>query len=74
MKNSARGELVEPCEFCVSVVKLLYEPGPELLTLACYVELCKKGSNVGVNYQFQINYIRFVGTHTAYDRVNAEEI
>jgi len=24
MKNSARGELVEPCELCVSVVKSLF--------------------------------------------------
>ena len=29
---------------------------------------------VAVKYEFQIVYIRFVGTHTAYDRINAEEI
>ena len=29
---------------------------------------------VAVKYEFQVVYIRFVGTHAAYDRVNAEEI
>ena len=29
---------------------------------------------VAVKYEFQIVYIRFVGTHVAYDKINAEEI
>jgi mRNA interferase HigB len=29
---------------------------------------------VAIKYEFQIVYIRFVGTHAAYDRINAEEI
>jgi mRNA interferase HigB len=29
---------------------------------------------VVIKYEFKIVYIRFVGTHAAYDRVNAEEI
>ena len=29
---------------------------------------------VAVKYEFQIVYIRFVGTHAAYDRIKAEEI
>ena len=29
---------------------------------------------VAIKYDFQIVYIRFIGTHAAYDRVNAEEI
>jgi mRNA interferase HigB len=29
---------------------------------------------VAIKYEFQIVYIRFVGTHGAYDRVKAEEI
>jgi mRNA interferase HigB len=27
-----------------------------------------------IKYDFQIVYIRFVGTHAAYDKINAEEI
>jgi mRNA interferase HigB len=27
-----------------------------------------------VKYEFQIVYIRFIGTHEAYDKINAEEI
>lgn len=27
-----------------------------------------------VNYDYQIVYIRFVGTHAEYDKINAEEI
>lgn len=29
---------------------------------------------VAINYQFGIAYIRFIGTHTEYDRVNAAEV
>jgi mRNA interferase HigB len=29
---------------------------------------------VAAKYEFQILYIRFVGTHVAYDKINAEEI
>ena len=29
---------------------------------------------VAVKYDFQIVYIRFIGTHVAYDKINAEEI
>ena len=29
---------------------------------------------VAIKYDFQIVYIRFIGTHAAYDRVNAEEV
>ena len=29
---------------------------------------------VAVKYDFQIVYIRFIGTHGAYDKVDAEEI
>ena len=29
---------------------------------------------VAVKYEFQIVYIRFIGTHAAYDRIKAEEI
>jgi mRNA interferase HigB len=29
---------------------------------------------VAVKYDFQIVYIRFIGTHMAYDKINAEEI
>jgi mRNA interferase HigB len=29
---------------------------------------------VAIKYEFQIVYIRFVGTHAAYDRITAEEI
>jgi mRNA interferase HigB len=29
---------------------------------------------VAVRYEFQIVYIRFVGTHEAYNRINAETI
>lgn len=29
---------------------------------------------VAVKYEFQIVYIRFVGTHAEYDKINAEEV
>ena len=29
---------------------------------------------VAIKYEFQIVYIRFIGTHIAYDRINAEEV
>ena len=29
---------------------------------------------VAVKYEFQIVYIRFVGTHAAYDNIKAEEV
>ena len=29
---------------------------------------------VAVKYDFQIVYIRFIGTHAAYDRIKAEEV
>ena len=29
---------------------------------------------LAVNYEFQIVYVRFIGTHAAYDRIKAEEI
>jgi mRNA-degrading endonuclease HigB of HigAB toxin-antitoxin module len=29
---------------------------------------------VAVKYEFQIVYIRFIGTHVAYDRIKAEEV
>ncbi len=29
---------------------------------------------VNVNYQYQTVYIRFIGTHAEYDRINAEEV
>jgi mRNA-degrading endonuclease HigB of HigAB toxin-antitoxin module len=29
---------------------------------------------VAVKYEFQIVYVRFIGSHIAYDRINAEEI
>ena len=29
---------------------------------------------IAVKYEFQIAYIRFVGTHAEYDKINAEEI
>jgi len=29
---------------------------------------------VGVRYDFQLVYIRFLGTHAEYDKINAEEI
>ena len=29
---------------------------------------------VRINYQKRIVYIRFVGTHSEYDRINAEEV
>jgi mRNA interferase HigB len=29
---------------------------------------------VKVNYLFRIVYIRFIGTHRAYDRINVEEV
>ena len=29
---------------------------------------------VKINYPFRIVYIRFVGTHAAYDRINVEEV
>jgi len=29
---------------------------------------------VAVNYQYQIMYVRFVGTHKQYDAINVEEI
>ena len=29
---------------------------------------------VSVRYDFQIVYVRFIGTHQEYDRINAEEI
>jgi mRNA interferase HigB len=37
-----------------------------------------KGSSyrlvTAVNYDFKIVYIRFIGTHKEYDKINAEEI
>lgn len=37
-----------------------------------------KGNNyrliTAVNYNFKIVYIRFIGTHREYDKINAEEI
>ena len=32
------------------------------------------GLIVAIKYEFQIVYIRFIGTHIAYDRINAEEV
>jgi mRNA interferase HigB len=29
---------------------------------------------VAVKYEFQILYVRFIGSHAAYDRIDAEEI
>jgi mRNA interferase HigB len=29
---------------------------------------------VAINYQFGIAYIRFIGTHAEYDRINAAEV
>jgi mRNA interferase HigB len=29
---------------------------------------------IAVRYEFQIVYIRFIGTHAEYDKINAEEI
>ena len=29
---------------------------------------------VAINYKFQIAYIRFIGTHEQYDKINAEEV
>lgn len=29
---------------------------------------------VAIKYEFQIVYIRFIGTHKEYDKINAEEI
>jgi len=29
---------------------------------------------IAVKYEFQIAYIRFIGTHAEYDRIDAEEI
>ncbi len=29
---------------------------------------------VAIKYEFQIVYIRFIGTHIAYDRIKAEEV
>ena len=29
---------------------------------------------VKINYDFSVLYIRFVGTHEAYDKINAEEV
>lgn len=29
---------------------------------------------IAVKYEFQIAYIRFIGTHAEYDKINAEEI
>jgi mRNA interferase HigB len=29
---------------------------------------------VAVKYEFQVVYIRFIGTHVAYDRIKAEEV
>lgn len=37
-----------------------------------------KGNNyrlvVAINYSYKIIYIRFIGTHTEYDKINAEKI
>jgi mRNA interferase HigB len=29
---------------------------------------------VAVKYEFQVVYIRFIGTHSAYDKIKAEEV
>ena len=29
---------------------------------------------VKFNYPYRIGYVRFIGTHTEYDRINAEEV
>jgi len=29
---------------------------------------------VSINYKFQIAYIRFIGTHAEYDKINANEV
>ena len=29
---------------------------------------------VAIKYEFQVVYIRFIGTHAEYDRINAEEV
>jgi mRNA interferase HigB len=29
---------------------------------------------VRVNYSYRVMYIRFIGTHTQYDRINAQEV
>jgi mRNA interferase HigB len=29
---------------------------------------------VKFNYRYRVGYVRFVGTHTEYDRINAEEV
>lgn len=29
---------------------------------------------IAVKYEFQIAYIRFIGTHAEYDKIDAEEI
>jgi mRNA-degrading endonuclease HigB of HigAB toxin-antitoxin module len=29
---------------------------------------------VAVKYEFQVAYIRFIGTHSEYDKIKAEEV
>jgi mRNA interferase HigB len=29
---------------------------------------------VAIKYEFQVAYIRFIGTHAEYDKINAEEV
>ncbi len=57
-------------------IKAMYNSASILKNQRAVFDICGNRYRlvVKINYDFQIVYIRFIGTHKEYDRINAEEI
>ena len=57
-------------------VKAMYGSASILKDGRCVFNICgnKYRLIVRINYDFGIIYIRWIGTHQAYDKINAEEV
>ena len=57
-------------------VKARYPEASILSNERVVFDICKNKYRlvVAIKYGFHVVYVRFIGTHAAYDRINAEEI